>query len=138
MAQKQGSECVLLIDMGETAENFQPFTKVRDVDLDQSMNTSDATTREDDGWENKAAGLRSWGFSTEAKWDPDDTVMQKVRQAYYSTPPKKLRVKVLDETDGNGPVGYVLVTDFSRSEPLEGIVTVSVTMEGCGKPSWSS
>lgn len=138
MAQKQGSECVLMIDLGTAGDNYQAFTKVKDVDLNQAMGTSDATTREDDGWENKAPGLRSWGFSTEVKWDPEDTVLQKIRQAYYSDPPTKLRVKILDEAEGNGPVGQMLVTDFSRSEPLEGIVTVSISMEGCGKPTWSS
>ena len=77
-----------------------------------------------EGWRLTAATLKEASVEFEMVWDPNDGGFSAIKEAYFSAEPLALFV-----SDGNekGLDADFVVTSFSRSEPLEEALTVSVT-----------
>jgi len=101
----------------------------RDVTVNRSATAIDATTRGGNGWREKCQGLKEWGLSTDAVWIPDDAAYTLVRDAFNNG--TVLAVEITD-TDGNKDTGSAFVTDLSRPEPLDDVVSVNIEMVGNG------
>ena len=102
---------------------------VKDVTLTLEAGEADVTTRANQGWRATAPTLRECTAEFEMLWKPGDTGFDAVKTAFLTA--GNIRLAVLtganDATGSEGPLGDFAITNFSRSEPLEEGVTVSVT-----------
>ena len=118
----QGTAEAVLGDLTE-------MTNVRDVTLTLDAGEADITTRANSGWRGTAPGLRECSAEFEMVWKPGDSGFDAIKAAYLDS--GTVELAILDqarETSGaQGPKGSFSITSFSRSEPLEEAITVSVT-----------
>ena len=102
---------------------------VKDVTLTLEAGEADVTTRANQGWRATAPTLRECTAEFEMLWKPGDTGFDAIKTAFLTA--ATIRLAVLtgarDTTGSEGPMGDFSITNFSRSEPLEEGVTVSVT-----------
>lgn len=105
------------------------MANVKDVTLNLESGEADVTTRANQGWRATAPTLRECTAEFEMLWKPGDAGFEAVKTAFLSAGTLRLAVLTgdLDAADSEGPVGDFSITNFSRSEPLEEGVTVSVT-----------
>ena len=108
---------------GSTAST--ELTNVKDVTLSLEAGEADVTTRANQGWRATAPTLRECTAEFEMQWKPSDAGFQAVKDAFLSA--GTIALLILTEEDGEGPDGDFSITSFSRSEPLEESITVSVT-----------
>lgn len=102
----------------------QELSNVKDVTLSLETGEADVTTRAAEGWRATAATLKEGSVEFEMVWDTEDAGFAKIQEAYFSNKP--IALFVLDGA-GSGLDADFVVTTFSRSEPLEEALTVSVT-----------
>jgi hypothetical protein len=102
---------------------------VRDVTLTLEAGEADVTTRANAGWRATAPTLRECTAEFEMLWQPGDAGFEAVKTAFLSAGTSRLAVLTGASTASGteGPLGDFSITNFSRSEPLEEGVTVSVT-----------
>jgi hypothetical protein len=100
------------------------LTKVRDVTLNLSAGVANTETR---GSEIKSEipTLLEASLSFELLYDDANAGVLAVEEAYYTRTP--IAMLVLHKTGGNGLDADWNIKEFTRSEPLEGVITVSVT-----------
>jgi len=139
MASTVGYECVLYYNNGTTeSPNWLEIDTVRDVTLNLSRNDVDDTSRTTDGWRSRLAGLAEWGADFEMIYNTANTAWEKVRASFFDN--TSIEILALDgdiSVDGKqGIRGTVFVTSFERAEPLEDVVSNSVTFVGNGTPTW--
>ena len=106
---------------------------IKDVTVDMNASEADDTTRNHDGWESTATGLKRWMVSFNMVKKDGDTVYAALKSAFKLN--TEITVSVTDE-QGDTIVGTCKVSKFTRSEPLRDVVTVDVTLVGRGKPTW--
>jgi predicted secreted protein len=105
---------------------------VKDVTLNLETGEADVTTRGNQGWRAKVATLKEGSVEFEMVWDTADTAFTAIQQAWFNTTP--IAFLILDSENGQGLDADFVVTNFSRKEPLEEAITVSVTI----KPTYST
>ncbi len=96
----------------------------KDVTLNLETGEADITTRAAEGWRITAATLKDASLEFEMVWDPEEGGFAAIKNAYFSNGAVAL---FASDGDGNGLDADFVVTSFSRSEPLEEALTVSVT-----------
>jgi len=107
-------------------------TRIRDLTLSLTASEVDITTRADDGWRARRAGLREWGAEFELLAVSGDIVWDSLENAF--TEGSNLTATIADYL-GHSVSGTVYVTSFTRNEPLDGAVTANVTLVGAAKPT---
>ena len=100
------------------------MSNVTDVTLNLETGEADITTRAAEGWRITAATLKEASVEFEMIWDTADSGFTAIQQAYFNNSALSLFVS---DGDGNGLDADFVVTSFSRSEPLEEALKVSVT-----------
>ena len=100
------------------------MTNVKDVTLSMETGEADVTTRAAEGWRLTAATLKEASVEFEMVWDRNDSGFSAIKTAYFNAEPLALFVS---DGNNNGLDADFVVTSFSRSEPLEEALTVSVT-----------
>lgn len=122
---------------GELAA-LSEMTNVRDVTLNLEAGEADVTTRGNAGWRATAPTLRECTAEFEMLWKPGDDGFDAVKTAFLSSATLRLAVLTGERTDSGteGPLGDFSITRFSRSEPLEEGVTVSVAAKLAAFDSW--
>ncbi len=114
---------------GAALSALDEMGNVRDVTLTLEAGEADVTTRANQGWRATAPTLRECTAEFEMLWQPGDAGFEAVKTAFLSA--GTIRLAVLtgarDASGAEGPLGDFSITNFSRSEPLEEGVTVSVT-----------
>jgi predicted secreted protein len=115
---------------GTTATTEMP--NVKDVTLNLEKGEADVTTRGNQGWRATIGTLKDGSIEFEMIWDSDDTGFTAIKNAYFGNTP--IALLVLDAENGEGLDADFSVTNFSRNEPLEEAITVSVTV----KPTYST
>ena len=120
------------IYQGPTGTDLATLTEmsnVKDVTLSLEAGEADVTTRANQGWRATAPTLRECTAEFEMLWKPGDTGFDAVKTAFLTA--GTIRLAVLtgarDASGVEGPLGDFSITNFSRNEPLEEGVTVSVT-----------
>lgn len=122
-----GMKCQLLFGAPEDALGaLTEVENVKDVTLNMSKATADATTRGNQGWRANVGTLRECNVDFQIQWEPGDAFFDALLASFLGD--DLVRLAVLDEA-GYGPLGDFSVTNFTRNEELEGVVTVDVTVE---------
>ena len=114
------------------------MSNVTDVTLNLETGAADITTRAAEGWRITAATLKEASVEFEMIWDTADSGFTAIQQAYFNNSALSLFVS---DGDGNGLDADFVVTSFSRSEPLEEALKVSVTCKPTlvsRAPAWVS
>jgi hypothetical protein len=111
------------------------ITNVRDVTLNLESGEADVTTRANSGWRATAATLKEASVEFEMVWDTADAGFTAIKDAFFNGTNIDLAVMDGDITQmgTQGLRAEFSITSFSRSEPLEEAITVSVT----AKPAYS-
>jgi hypothetical protein len=136
MGVKLGMEAKLYYKSGGVggAGSWNELTNVRDVTLNLETGEADASTRGNNGWRATVSTLKEGSIEFEMVWDTADAGFTAIRTAYFNN--AGIGFRVLDGAspgDGQGLEADFMITNFSRSEPLEEVITVSVT----AKPTYS-
>jgi predicted secreted protein len=108
------------------------LTNVKDVTLNLEAGEADVTTRGNKGWRATVGTLKEGSVEFEMVWDSADAGFSAIKDAYFNNKPVAL--KILDYENGEGLDADFSITNFSRSEPLEEAITVSIT----AKPTYST
>ncbi|MFO7958997.1 MAG: phage tail tube protein [Candidatus Brocadiia bacterium] len=111
---------------------------VRDLTLNLETGEADVTTRANNGWRATAATLKDGSLEFEMLWDTGDAAFAALKDAWAGG--GEIALAAMDgdiQTSGNeGLAGNFSVTNFSRNEPLEEGVTVSVTVKPSSQTEW--
>jgi len=115
---------------GSTAST--ELINVKDVTLNLETGEADVTTRGNQGWRATVATLKNGTVEFEMVWDTGDAGFAAIKNAYFNNAP--IALAILDGDDGEGLDADFSITNFSRNEPLEEAITVSVT----AKPTYAT
>ena len=115
---------------GSTANT--ELKNAKDVTLNLESSEADVTTRANNGWKATFAALKDASIEWTMLWDPADTGFVAIRNAYFGN--TAIALAVLDGENGEGLDADFAITKFSREEPLEEAMSVSVT----AKPTYST
>jgi len=120
----------------EGTPTWTELTNVKDVTLNLETGEADVTTRANAGWRASVATLKEGSIEFEMVWDTEDTGFTAIKDAYFNN--AAIAFAVMDgdiSTVGSqGLQADFTITNFSRNEPLEEALTVSVT----AKPTYST
>lgn len=108
------------------------LTNVKDVTLNLETGEADVTTRAAQGWRATIATLKEGSVEFEMIWDTEDAGFSALKNAYFNNTP--IALAILDGENGSGLDADFSITNFTRNEPLEEALTVSVT----AKPTYST
>ena len=126
MSEYPGFKGVLNYDSGS---GMTELTILRDLTLELESSEIDDTPRADDGTRSRRVGLSQWGATLEVNRDPDNTGWEAFRDAYLDK--TTLDIQVLDDAS-KGFSGTVYVASFTQNEPIDGLITNSITVFGNG------
>jgi hypothetical protein len=120
---------------------WNEIQNVKDVTLSLEVAEADVTTRNNNGWRATVATLKDASIEFEMVWDPADNDFTALRNAYFNGSAIEFAIMdgFIDSSDSQGLRATCVVTNFSRSEPLEEAITVSVTLKptySASPPSW--
>ena len=104
---------------------------VKDLTLNLEKGQADVTTRANSGWKASIGTLKDGGIEFEMVWDTEDEGFSAIRDAYLNDTALELAVMDGDITvaGSQGLRAAFVVTNFSRKEPLEEGISVSVTLK---------
>lgn len=108
------------------------LTNITDVTLNLETGAADVTTRGNNGWRATVATLKDGTAEFEMIYDPDDAGFIAIQAAWAASTP--IALLFLNASGGSGLDADFVITNFSRSEPLEEAMKVSVT----AKPTYST
>lgn len=115
--------------------NWLLVENVRDLTLTLEAGEADVTTRGNNGWRATVATLKDAAIEFEMVWDTADDDFIALRNAFMTG--TSLAFAVADGPIGDeetqGLVATFMITGFTRNEPLEEAITVSVS----AKPTYS-
>lgn len=115
---------------------WNEITNVRDVTLNLETGEADVSTNGNGGWRANIATLKGATLEFEMMWDTADDDFTAIREAFLNNTP--IEFAVLDggsTTPGSqGLRASMAIINFTRSEPLEEAIKVSVT----AKPTYST
>jgi hypothetical protein len=119
---------------GSTAST--ELTNVRDVTVSLEAGEADITTRANSGWRATAPTLRECSVEWEMVWKSSDAGFTAIKNAFLAN--NTIALLVLSEEGGEGIDGDFAITNFSRPEPLEEAITVSVTAKLSTFREWAT
>jgi len=140
---KLGMDCKLyfktaLLTGPPDGTGWTELDNAKDVNLQQENGEADVTTRANNGWRATAATLKEATIEFEMLWKPSDAAFTAILNAWLSS--GEIAIAALDgaiDVAGNqGLVSNCSVTSFTRNEPLEEAVTVSVTLKPSSFTAW--
>jgi len=117
---------------------WNEVSNVRDLTINLETGEADVTTRANNGWRQTLGTLKDGSLEFEMVWDSSDAAFTALKDAWLNG--TEIALAAMDgdiQTSGNqGLVSNFSVTNFSRSEPLEEGVTVSVTVKPSSYTEW--
>jgi len=137
MGVKLGMDAKLYRNTGSYASPvWNEVKNVKDVTLNLEAGSADVTTRGNGGWRANIATLKDASLEFEMVWDTADDDFAAIRTAFLTN--AAIEFAVLDgpvATSGSqGLRASMAITNFSRAEPLEEAIKVSVT----AKPTYAT
>ena len=138
-----GMDCKLYFDSTPLADapstgTWVELANAKDVTINLETGEADITTRANNGWRATAATLKDGSVEFEMLWKPGDTGFDAIKTAWSNA--AEIAIAAMDgdiTVSGNqGLAGNFTVTNFSRSEPLEDAVSVSVTLKPSSYTTW--
>jgi len=111
------------------------MTNVKDLTLNNEKGEADVTTRANSGWRATVGTLKDGSIEFEMVWDTDDENFTAIQEAYFGNTPVEFAVMDgdIDTVGSQGLRATMAIMSFSRNEPLEEAITVSVT----AKPTYA-
>ncbi|MCR4415290.1 MAG: phage tail protein, partial [Thermoguttaceae bacterium] len=108
---------------------------VKDVTLNLEAGEADVTTRGNGGWRATVAALKDGSIEFEIVWDTADQNVTAIQQAYMNRTAVEMAVMdgAITAQGSQGLRASFAITKFTRNEPLEEAISVSVT----AKPTYS-
>ena len=136
MTIKLGMEAKLYRNTGTyAAPTWVEMLNVKDLTLNLEASEADVTTRGNAGWRATIAALKDGSIEFEMVWDTGDADFTAIKDAFFGN--TSIEFAVMDgDVAGSGSQGLratMAITNFSRNEPLEEAITVSVT----AKPTYA-
>jgi hypothetical protein len=127
MSIKLGMEAKLFYKEGGVGGlgDWTELTNVKDVTLSLEAGEADVTTRANAGWRATRGTLKEGSLEFEMMWDTADAGFTAIKDAYFNS--AVIGLRALDGDNGEGLEADFAITNFSRSEPLEEGISVSVT-----------
>jgi hypothetical protein len=115
------------------AGSWTELTNTKDVTLNLETGEADVSTRGNNGWRATVSTLKEGSIEFEMVWDTSDAGFTAIKNAYFNNDPIGFAVLDGESGSGQGLVADFSITNFTRNEPLEEAMTVSVT----AKPTYS-
>ncbi|MBA2481229.1 MAG: hypothetical protein H0V44_11250 [Planctomycetes bacterium] len=111
-----------------------PNTK--DLTLNLETGEADVTTRGNAGWRATIATLKDGSVEFEMVWDTTDAGFTAIKNAFFGNAAIGLAIMdgLITQAGSQGLEADFTITNFSRKEPLEEAIGVSIT----GKPTYSA
>jgi len=136
MGVRLGMDAKLYRNNGDYATpDWVEVTNVKDLTLNLEAGEADVTTRANAGWRAIVATLKDGSIEYEMVWDTADTNFTEIQQAFFNN--TTIEFAVMDgDIAASGTQGLratMSITNFSRNEPLEEAIMVSVT----AKPTYA-
>jgi hypothetical protein len=137
MAIKLGMDAKLYRNTGSFASpTWNLIPNVKDLTLSLETGEADVTTRGNNGWRATVATLKDGSVEFEMIWDTEDEDFTAIRNAFLNN--TALELAILDGLSSvagsQGLRASFMITGFTRNEPLEEAITVSVS----AKPTYSA
>ena len=137
MSIRLGMEAKLYYDpAGVGGSSWSELANVKDLTLNLETGEADVTTRGNQGWRATVATLKDGSIEFEMVWDTADAGFTAIKDAYFNN--ALIGFAIMDGdiavAGSQGLHADFSITNFSRNEPLEEAVTVSVT----AKPTYST
>jgi len=140
MTMKLGMEARLYYDAaGMSADpTWTELTNVRDLTLNLEKGEADLTTRANNGWRATEGTLKDASVEFEMVWDTEDAGFTAIKDAYFNGTPIALAIMdgAVDADGSQGLWADFSIISFSRSEPLEEGISVSVTAKPAYNPTY--
>jgi hypothetical protein len=133
-----GMNAVLKYGTAGTRANSN-LTNVRNVTLNLETGESDVTTRANNGWRATVATLKDASLEWEMVWEAGDAGFNAIKSAFLGN--SAISLLALSSATGEGLDADFMITNFTREEPLEEAIMVSVTAKptlSTRAPSWYS
>lgn len=136
----QGMFAVLMFKAGGVADPgaWAELTNVRDLTLTVEAGEADVTTRGNSGWRATLATLKEGTLEFEMVWEPGDAGFEAIKDAFLTGTVVGLAALDSAGAAGEGLVADFSITNFSRAEPLEEAITVSVTAKVAVFSEWTT
>lgn len=111
---------------------------VSDVTLNMGAGSAKVSTRGSGGWEVELSTLRTLEVGLKIPLDPSDAGYQALEYSYLNSVPlaAAFLTDLKSVAGAIGPVGDFSVAKFDRGEPLEGEVSVDVTLKLAKFTAW--
>ena len=141
MGKKLGLDCKLYYNAAGNENpivpgNWTELTNCKDVTVNLEASEADLTTRANGGWRATAAALKDGSIEFEMVWDTTDAGFTAIQTAFNNR--SNIGILALDGgvavSGSQGLAADMAVVSFTRNEPMEEGVTVSVTL----KPGYTS
>jgi len=141
-----GKDCKLyfsttLLDGDANTPDSLSWTEIdnaKDVTTNLETGEADITTRANNGWRATAATLKDGSIEFEMLWKPGGAAFDALQAAWEAA--GEIAIAALDGEESavgsQGLASNMTVTNFTRSEPLEEAVTVSVTIKPSSHTEW--
>lgn len=135
-----GKDVLLYINYGEGATEELPKWQLiggqTTADLSMSADSIDASNKTSGGWGENYAGIKSTELSLECVLCKADEGYAALKDAFVKSEPVDIcRFCAVDKTADRN---WYNITELSDSTPHDDMVTVSITLEGIGAPSFYS
>lgn len=117
--------------------NWTELTNAKDVTLNLEKGEADVSTRANSGWRATVGTLKEASVEFEMVWDTADAGFTAIKDAFFNN--TMIGLQVLDAAAGQGLQADFSITNFTRAEPLEEALTVSVTAKvtySATAPTW--
>ena len=114
----------------------EEMKNVKDLTLNLETGEADVTTRATEGWKASVATLKDASLEFGMLYDPTDTDLDAVQEAFMSNTPLAF---FITDGDGTGLDADFSITNFSIEQPLEEAMSVSVTAKPTATtrpPTW--
>ena len=144
MAKKRGLDCYFYIASAVLATvdssaigsaTWNLIGETRSVDGGVSASEIDGTSRASNGWTETFVGLKSGSGDIEVVYNAGDTDISALETAWDNG--TALGFAFMDgpiaTTGSHGRAGNFVITGLSQSEPIDGIVTLKLTIKNQGK-----
>jgi len=120
---------VLIEVQDQATGEFSKVAAQRGGTLNRSADTLDASSKEDYGWANNEAGIKSWSLDCDGLFVENNNGFDALNVAWVNGDCVRVRVRF---PSGLVFVGNAIITDFPIEFPYDDAVTYSLTFEGKG------
>lgn len=103
----------------------------KSLKLNRKADSIDITTKDDDDWKSKMAGMKEWGLDTDGIYVTSDESHRELSNAFENSSPVLIKItnkKTISDMFG----GLASITDYSFEAPYDDAMTYSLSLEGMG------